>query len=695
MRPAQIITLVAFFVVVAVTVPAVADEGDGSMTARLQARAEAPPSPAVERPDLEGLTVPDRLFYMRATDHIRCVRAIADVTGDGRDEVIVGVDESQADNIFCLDGASSDEATVVWAQHPISGASNGSPYHESIVPVSDPDGNGYQNLLVGTVWGGRSAHNLDGFAGDILWTFDTYLEPESGWVYSLAELNDITGDGVPEVAFGAGSYNDTIYLVDGASSLPGQATVIWQRQMLDAVVSVQNLGDVDGDGDHDVLLAVGDSGYKVVCMSGGSTNPSGTILWEYPTGSRSAYAVGVLPDITGDGINEALAVLWATGGSSIRCLNGATGSLVWSSTQVSDYGMMVDVLEDVTGDGHDEVIVASWENAVIVLNGLTGGQVWKTPVGTLNGGDVWYVHSIDDLNADGLQDVVAGSFDTYAYAMSGADGTVLWSFPTGNRVYSIYPVGDLNADGTPEVAVGNQNLSGSLLEVVHVLDGSDIPGVPDFTLSADPGSVQICAGESAEYTVDVGAVSGFSSPVNLAATGNPAGSTTAFVPNPVTPPGASQLFIGDTGGAAAGTYTVTISGTASGSPGHTVDVTLDVVVPAPPPALTAPPNGAPDQPLRPTFQWTAAAGAATYWLEVDDDPAFASPAIDEPGIAATSFTPAGDLDAETTYDWRVRSENLCGPGAASTVFTFTTEGLMPFADGFESGDTSAWSATVP
>jgi hypothetical protein len=29
------------------------------------------------------------------------------------------------------------------------------------------------------------------------------------------------------------------------------------------------------------------------------------------------------------------------------------------------------------------------------------------------------------------------------------------------------------------------------------------------------------------------------------------------------------------------------------------------------------------------------------------------------------------------------------------VFSFTTESLMPFADGFESGDTSAWSATVP
>ena len=692
MRPAQIITLVASLVVVAFAAPAGAGDDAMSMVAQLRARAEAPPEPAVERPDLEGLTVPDRLFYMRATDHVRCVRSIADVTGDGRDEVIVGIDESQADNIFCLDGASSDEATVVWSQWPISGASNGSPYWETITPISDPDGNGYQNILVGTVWGGRSAHNLDGLAGAILWTFDTYTTPQSGWVYSVDELNDITGDGVPEAVFGAGSYYDSVTMIDGASS--GAATAIWTYYAGDAVYTVRDIGDVNGDGDHDVLAAVGEDIDRLVCLDGGTTNPAGHVLWTYNPGA-SVFAAGVLPDITGDGIDEALAVLWTSGGSAVRCVNGATGAFIWASTQVTDYGNMVDILEDVTGDGHDEVIVASWENAVIVLNGLTGGLVWKTTVGTLNGGDVWFVHSIDDLNADGFQDVVAGSFDTYAYAMDGTDGTELWAYPTGNRVYSIYPVGDLNGDGTPEVVVGNQNLSGALLEVVHVLDGSDVPTAPDFTLAATPDSFQICAGDTAEYTVNVGEIGGFADPVSLAATGNPAGSTTAFIPNPVTPPGTSQFTIGDTGGAAAGSYTVTISGIAASSPGHTVDVVLDVVVPAAPPTLTAPPDDAVDQPLRPTFEWTAAAGATSYWLEVDDDPAFGSPAISETGIPGTSFTPASDLEAETTYHWRVRSENLCGAGVASTVFSFTTEGLMPFADGFESGDTSAWSATVP
>jgi len=691
MRPAQIITLVACLFVVIATAPASAEESAETITAMLQARAEAPPNPPVQRPDLRDVPTATRLFYMTGPDNAAVVRSIADVTGDGLDEVLVGIDESGVPDVFCLDGASQDVATVVWSFQPYAGVSGGSPYgDQSIEVISDSDANGYPNILVGTAWGGRTAYNLDSDVGAVRWLFDTYLEPDSGWVYSLAELDDSTGDGVPEVTFGAGSDSNTVYLVDGAST--GPATAIWWYDAGDAVYSVRNIGDVNGDGHHDVLAAVGDDVDQLVCLDGGTTNPIGHVLWTYSPGT-SVYAAGVLPDITGDGIDEALAVLWTMAGSAVRCVNGATGALVWQSTQVADYGMMVDILDDVTGDGHDEVVVSSWENAVIVLNGLTGGQVWKTTVGTLNGGDVWTARAIDDLNGDGIQDVIAGSFDTYAYAMDGTDGTVLWNFPTSNRVFSVYPVGDLTGDGVPEVVVGTQDTTNSI--VVHVLDGG-AAAVPDFTLAATPDSFQICAGDTAEYTVTVGPVGGFSEPVTLAASGHPAGSTASFAPNPVPPPyDPSVLTIGDTGGAAAGSYTVTISGTAFGSPGHTVDVALDVVVPAGPPTLTAPPNGAPDQPLRPSLQWTAAAGATSYWLEVDDDPAFGSPAISETGIVGTTFTPSSDLEGETTYYWRVRSENLCGAGAASTVFSFTTEELMPFADGFESGDTSAWSATVP
>ena len=418
----------------------------------------------------------NRLFHMIGGDNAECVRAVPDVNGDGRDEILVGIGQSGTDNVFCLDGASSGAGTVVWSLETSSGVSGGSCYGDQcIVLASDSESSGHANVLLGTAWGGRTAFDLDTLAGAELWRFDTYLQVESGWVYSLCEVSDVTGDGVPEVAFGTGSFNDRVHLVDGAST--GQADVLWSYFAGDAVYSVRNLGDVNGDGTDDVLAAVGDDVDRIVCLEGDSTSPGGHVLWQY-TPNVTVFACGVLSDVTGDGIDEALAVLWTSTGTAIRCRNGATGAAVWASTAVTEFAMMVDEIQDVTGDGQEDVVVSSWENAVIVLDGFDGSLSWKTSVGTTNGGDVWTARAIDDLNGDARQDVVAGSFDTHVYALDGDSGEIFWAFDTDNRVFSVAPVGDLNGDGRPEVVAGTQDTTTST--VVHVLEGDAGIVPPDF-----------------------------------------------------------------------------------------------------------------------------------------------------------------------------------------------------------------------
>ncbi len=130
----------------------------GEVAAVLEARAEAPVEP---RPEgavaARGSDPAQRLFSMTGADNAACVRSVADVTGDGRDEIVAGIDESGTDNVFLLDGASSGAATVVWAIETMDGVSGGSPWgDQSLTPVSDTDGNGRQNLLLGTAWGGAA-----------------------------------------------------------------------------------------------------------------------------------------------------------------------------------------------------------------------------------------------------------------------------------------------------------------------------------------------------------------------------------------------------------------------------------------------------------------------------------------------------------------------------------------------------------
>jgi hypothetical protein len=428
------------------------------------------------------------LFTMDGPDNAECVRSVPDVNGDGRDEIIATFDESGQPNVFCLDGASSGTASVVWSLQTSDGASGGSCWgDQSVVPCSDTDGNGFANVLVGTAWGGRTAYDFDALAGATTWKYDTYLGTASGWIYSLCEIGDVTGDGVPEYAFGSGSDGDSAYRVAGASPGP-QATLLWQFPAGDAVYSVRNFGDANGDGEDDVLIAVGDNIDKLFCLEGDSALPGGTVLWSYEPGP-TVYACGVLPDITGDGVNEALAVLWTTLGSAVRCRNGATGLFIWNSSSLPDYGMQVQIIEDVNGDGYSDIVVSSWENAVSVLSGLTGAQIWKTFVGTLNGGDVWSARPIPDVTGDGLQDVVAASFDTNVYVMDGVTGAIQWAYPTGNRVMSVAPVGDLDGDGFPEIVAGTQNTTSSTL--VYVLEGEALDPFPSFCDGAD-GSLASC-----------------------------------------------------------------------------------------------------------------------------------------------------------------------------------------------------------
>ncbi len=467
MRPATVILGVIFLSALVGSVAA-NDTGE-NLVAVIQAEAGRPADPQpTERLDLRDVPIPTRLFYMVGSDNAEVVRSVADVNGDQLEDIIVGIDESQEPNVFCIDGASQNVATVLWSFQPTDGASGGATWGEQAIEViSDSDKNGYSNILVGTAWGGRTAYNLDSQLGVVVWKFDTYLEPDSGWVYSMAELNDITGDGVPECAFGAGSFNDTAYLIDGAS-VGGQATVLWRWAAADGVVSVRDLGDVNGDGKHDPIFAVGDYGEAVVCIDGGSPGPNATVVWEYDA-DASVWSLGVLPDITDDGVDEALAVTWAANGNAIRAVNGATGIEIWATTEVFGGGYSAQIMPDINGDGHPEVIAGAKENAVTLLDGTDGTVIWKTPVGTANYGWVPSARATGDMNGDGVPDVVAASWDTYVYGMDGKYGHILWAFPTSNRVFSVHPVGDLTGDGVPDVVAGTQNTVNNI--VVHVLDG--------------------------------------------------------------------------------------------------------------------------------------------------------------------------------------------------------------------------------
>ncbi len=102
-----------------------------------------------------------------------------------------------------------------------------------------------------------------------------------------------------------------------------------------------------------------------------------------------------------------------------------------------------------------------------------------------------------------------------------------------------------------------------------------------FGLSASPTSATVTQGSATSYTVTVTPSGGFNGSVALSVSGVPSGATPSFSPTSASSSSSwsSTLTVTTTSSTTTGSYTLTITGTSSGVPSQTTDVTLNVQAP--------------------------------------------------------------------------------------------------------------------
>ena len=127
------------------------------------------------------------------------------------------------------------------------------------------------------------------------------------------------------------------------------------------------------------------------------------------------------------------------------------------------------------------------------------------------------------------------------------------------------------ATGTATVTI--TGTSGSISHTTTLALTVSATASPDFSFSASPASLPITRGTSGTSTVSIVPQNGFTSSVNLSASGLPSGVTASF--NPASATTSSTLTLTASSSAATGTATVTITGT-SGSLSHTATLALTV-----------------------------------------------------------------------------------------------------------------------
>ncbi|MDA3911300.1 MAG: FG-GAP-like repeat-containing protein [Bacteroidales bacterium] len=353
---------------------------------------------------------------------------LQDVTGDGIDEIIIG--EGQWGEVKCYD---ANTETLLWSlDNP----------HHGVAEIRI--GNFDNDASLEICWGAGFSSS-----GEDVLSIADIQQQEIQWrsvhidgpIYAI-ELGDIDNDDVKELV--AISYESASGYESGIITVFNSEThqVEWQSDglFLGSVwtgVFDLSLGDVDNDGDIEILVSAGNTYTGKYWIIDGTTKTIENSYLFQDEDLNEFYA-GKLYDIDDDNMLEII----TANEDNAYIINPLDGSIIWSSTEFPiGYQTPVIRVKNIDSDANPEIVICKAN--ICVYDGITYDDWISTE-------DYYTSLSLGDVNGDNVSDIVAGTNHGTIEVLDGNTYQLIDSIVIGNESIQGVAIDDLNNDGEIE-----------------------------------------------------------------------------------------------------------------------------------------------------------------------------------------------------------------------------------------------------
>ncbi len=388
------------------------------------------------------------------------VASCGDVNGDGLTDLVVGAPAgespgfSEAGLVHLLSGR---DGAILWTRY---GPKIGSFFGGTVDSIQDLDLDGIRDVLVGAPVI-QKVYVLSGKSGATIRTIDS---SDTYFGFELSSVGDLTGDGVEDILASSGGYGGIVYGFSGADGTVVFKLTSPSRSPGSFGFSLDDAGDVDGDGVEDFIVGEPTGGDRICSYA-----------LSYPGGR--AYVIS----------GKKRTVLH-------RFLRG-NGCYYSYQTALPYFGYSVARAGDVDLDGCEDLLVGApgvdplgspGIAETYVFSGKTGAILFKVADSRPDSDLGASLAAIGDLNHDGFPDFVAGTGNFYdgsesrgeLHYYSGLDGRLMYIHEElGTQKYlgsSVAAIADLNVDRRTDIAVGDKVYNNDFHGAIAVIAGVDL-----------------------------------------------------------------------------------------------------------------------------------------------------------------------------------------------------------------------------